>query len=100
MFLLIGKRKNKKNIDVIKSKTGDNVYDLCDKLSVSVLAEVMKHCSLVISGDTGPMHIAESLNIPLIMPAGSSVKEFGFYPQSQNATVIENEELFCRPCSH
>jgi len=99
-FLLAGKGTDKKNIDIIKSKTGSNVYDLCDKLSVLQLAEVMKKCSLVISGDTGPMHIAEALNIPLNMIAGSSVKEFGFYPQSQNSTVIENNGLACRPCSH
>ena len=99
-FLLIGKGTDKKNIELIKSKTGNNVYDLCDRLSVSEIAEVMKRCSLVISGDTGPMHIAESLNIPLIMIAGSSVMEFGFYPQSINSTVIENKHLVCRPCSH
>lgn len=99
-FLLVGKGNDKINIDIIKSKTSNKVFDLYDKLSVLELAEVMKRCSLVISGDTGPMHIAESLNIPLIMIAGSSVKEFGFYPQSKNCVVIENEELSCRPCSH
>jgi len=99
-FLLVGKGNDKINIDIIKSKTSNKVFDLYDKLSVLELAEVMKRCSLVISGDTGPMHIAESLNIPLIMIAGSSVKEFGFYPQSKNSVVIENEGLRCRPCSH
>jgi heptosyltransferase-2 len=60
----------------------------------------MKLCRLVISGDTGPMHIAESLNVPLIAIMGSSVREFGFYPQSDNSLIVENNSIKCRPCSH
>src|SRR4030095_10766690 len=99
-FVLVGKGKDKENTDFIKSKTGNNVYDLCDKLNVLELAELMRRCVVVISGDTGPMHIAESVGVPIIMLAGSSVREFGFYPQSQNAIVLENNNLKCRPCTH
>jgi len=99
-FLLVGKGNDKNMIDKIKSGTGKNVFDLCDKLSLLELTVLMKKCSLVISGDTGPMHIAEAIGVPLIMIAGSSVKEFGFYPQSDNSSVLENEDLSCRPCSH
>jgi lipopolysaccharide heptosyltransferase II len=100
IFLLIGKGKDKANIEIIKSQTGENVIDLCDKLNILELAELTNKCSLFISGDTGPMHIAEALNIPLIMLAGSSVREFGFYPQNKNSIALENNNLKCRPCSH
>jgi heptosyltransferase-2 len=99
-FVLVGKGKDKANIDYIKSKTGNNVFDLCNMLNVLELSEFMKRCAVVISGDSGPMHIAESVGVPIIMLAGSSVREFGFYPQSQNAIVLENNELKCRPCTH
>ncbi len=99
-FLLIGKGNDKTNIEKIKSGTGKNVYDLCDKLSVLEISELMKKCRLVICGDTGPMHIAEAVGAPLLMIAGSSVREFGFYPQTENSSVIENKGLKCRPCSH
>lgn len=99
-FYLFGKGSDKQNIDIITKGTGDNVIDLCDMLDIHDLAETMEKCALIISGDTGPMHIAESLNIPLVMLAGSSVKEFGFYPQNSNALVMERDGLSCRPCSH
>lgn len=99
-ILLIGKSNDRTSIDKIKAGTGKNVYDLCDKFTIPELAELMKKCELVISGDTGPMHIAEAVGAPLIMIAGSSVREFGFYPQSDNSSVIENTGLKCRPCSH
>jgi len=99
-FVLTGKGTDMKNVEAIKSGTGRNVYDLCDKLSLLELAEVMRRCSLVITGDTGAMHIAEAVGVPIVMIAGSSVREFGFFPVSQNSIVIANEGLPCRPCSH
>lgn len=100
-FFLTGIGKDSININEIKSLTKQRkVYDLCDKLEIEDLISLMKRCSLVICGDSGPMHIAEALNIPIIMVAGSSVKEFGFYPQNEKAVVLKNNSLKCRPCSH
>ncbi len=99
-FVLAGTNSDKPTISIIKSKCRNNVYDLCGKLNLLELTELMKLCRLVISGDTGPMHIAESLNVPLIAIMGSSVREFGFYPQSEYSYIIENTNLSCRPCSH
>jgi heptosyltransferase-2 len=99
-FALAGTDKDRQDIDIIKSKCGDNVYDLCGKLNLPELTELMKLCRLVISGDTGPMHIAEALNVPLIVIMGSSVREFGFFPQSTNSVIVENNGIKCRPCSH
>ncbi len=99
-FFLTGIAKDSVNIKRIKERTSGNVYDLCDKLETEDLVALMKRCSLVLSGDTGPMHIAEALEIPIVMMAGSSVREFGFYPQSKEAVVLENNTLKCRPCSH
>jgi len=87
-------------IERIREKTTGNIYNLCNMLNVIELGELLKRCSLFISGDTGPMHIAEAMNVPLIMLAGSSVREFGFYPHSEKAVVVENNNLKCRPCSH
>ncbi len=100
-FFLTGEGKDSKNINIIKSLSKTKkVYDLCDNLEIQDLISLIKRCSLVICGDTGPMHIAEALNIPVIMLAGSSVKEFGFYPQTDNSVILENDSLKCRPCSH
>ncbi len=99
-FILVGTTADKRLINEIKSKSPGNVFDFSDKLNLLELAELMKISRLVISGDTGPMHIAEALNVPLIAIMGSSVKEFGFYPASEKSIVIENAGLPCRPCSH
>lgn len=64
------------------------------------LAEKMKKCSLIICNDSGLMHTASALDIPLIAIFGSTVREFGFEPYNCRNLILENNSLSCRPCSH
>ena len=50
--------------------------------------------------DSGLMHTACALKIPVLTFFGSSVKEFGFTPYKNNNLILENNSLTCRPCSH
>jgi heptosyltransferase-2 len=101
VFFLIGIERDKNTADyIIENVNKGNAYNLCGSLASEDLVSLLNRCDIIIGGDTGPIHIAESLNKPLIMLAGSSVKEFGFYPQNNKAIVIENNNIKCRPCSH
>lgn len=60
----------------------------------------MKKCEFIICNDSGLMHLATTVNIPVITFFGSTVKEFGFSPYNANALVLENKNVKCRPCSH
>ncbi|MCX7877938.1 MAG: glycosyltransferase family 9 protein [Ignavibacteria bacterium] len=99
-FLLTGSENDRRVTAFIRENTGNNVYDLAGRTSLMSLAAIIKNASLLISGDTGPMHIAEAIEVPVLMLAGSSVKEFGFYPQNSNSFILENNDINCRPCSH
>ncbi len=44
----------------------NNVIDLRGKLNISEIGSLLKRASLFISNDSGPVHIAVSLNIPVI----------------------------------
>ena len=44
----------------------NEVIDLRGKLSISEVGALLKRCALFISNDSGPVHIAASLNIPVI----------------------------------
>ncbi len=60
----------------------------------------MKKCKLVVCNDSGLMHTATALDVPVVSIFGSTVREFGFAPFGVNNLVIENSQLSCRPCSH
>ncbi|MDD5282079.1 MAG: lipopolysaccharide heptosyltransferase II [Candidatus Omnitrophica bacterium] len=52
--------------NMVAQKLGDKALNLSGKTSLSHLASILKRCSLFISNDSGPVHIASSLGIPVI----------------------------------
>jgi heptosyltransferase-2 len=83
--------------------------DICHRLSVPVLdstgtlslmqtAALLQHCRLLLSNDSGLMHLATALKVPVVAMFGPTVQEFGFYPFQAQAQVVSTA-LACRPCS-
>jgi lipopolysaccharide heptosyltransferase II len=70
------------------------------QLSLLETAAAMDFCDVVVTNDSGLMHIAEARQRNLVAVFGSTVRQFGFFPQSKNSAVIEREGLYCKPCSH
>lgn len=74
--------------------------NLCNKNLLLETAADMKKCKLIICNDSGLMHTASAVGVPIVTIFGSSVKEFGFIPYNINNVILENKSLSCRPCSH
>jgi lipopolysaccharide heptosyltransferase II len=70
------------------------------KLSLAESAVVAGLCSVFVTNDTGMMHLAAARGARVLALFGSSVKEFGFFPQGEEHAVLESRGLECRPCSH
>lgn len=60
----------------------------------------MKMCQAIYCNDSGLMHTATSVGVPVIAFFGSTVKEFGFTPYKSKNLILENNYLTCRPCTH
>ena len=63
-------------------------------------ASFMDDCTVLVTNDTGLMHMASARKRPVVAVFGPTVREFGFFPQGPEDIVIERAELNCRPCSH
>lgn len=74
--------------------------NLCNDDKILQTAADMKKCNAVICNDSGLMHAATAIGIPVLAIFGSTVKEFGFAPYRSRNIVLENNSLTCRPCSH
>ncbi|MDZ4835805.1 MAG: glycosyltransferase family 9 protein [Candidatus Melainabacteria bacterium] len=59
----------------IEKRTQGKVVNLCGKLDLAQTAAVLKQCRLVISGDTGPAHIAVAVGTPVIGLYGPTAVE-------------------------
>lgn len=83
----------------LQKKTPTSV-DLSNNNKLFQTAAHMKNCKTVICNDSGLMHTAAAMGIPLISIFGSTVREFGFAPYGVRNWVVENPDLNCRPCTH
>jgi len=70
--------------------------DLINKTSLVELAALLKRCALLVSGDSGPVHLAAAVGTPIValfrndLP-GKTSKRWG--PWGKGHTVIEKENL-------
>ncbi len=72
---------------------------LCGKTSLADLMALMKHLSLFITNDSGPMHIATAFDVPTLAIFGPTTRELGFFPYGEGHRVLEVKDLPCRPCA-
>jgi ADP-heptose:LPS heptosyltransferase len=78
----------------------DSVADFSGAFSLLETAAAFDYCDVVITNDSGLMHVAAARQKKIAALFGSTVREFGFAPYGTEATVIERAELACRPCTH
>ncbi len=102
-IILLGGPEDRKAGDEIASIDDIKIYNACGKFSLSESADIVYHSKLLITHDTGLMHIAAAYKKPVISIWGNTVPAFGMAPYYGNVSVIhlisEVSELRCRPCS-
>jgi heptosyltransferase II len=65
--------------------------NLAGKTSLAQLAAVLKRCSLFISNDSGPVHIASAMNVPVVSIFGRN--DAGLSPKRWGPTGVKSEVL-------
>ena len=96
--ILIGGLKEynqcKKIMTYCKTDTGIN---LCSTLSIPEIAALFDQAKLLISTDSGILHLGVLCNVPTISLFGSGIAD-KWAPQGRQHVVI-NKELPCSPCT-
>ncbi|MBL7800266.1 MAG: glycosyltransferase family 9 protein [Chitinophagales bacterium] len=103
VVLLGGKEDSSKADQIIAGTQHSNVVSLVGKCSLQVSASVVQSAQLVITNDTGLMHIAAAMQRPIVSLWGNTIPAFGMFPyygqtQTENR-IVQVPELDCRPCS-
>lgn len=79
------------------------IYNACGKFNLNESAWIVKNSLLIITHDTGLMHIAAAFQKKVIAIWGNTVPAFGMAPYYGNAENksqnFEVKKLYCRPCS-
>jgi ADP-heptose:LPS heptosyltransferase len=103
-IILLGGKEDYENGKAIAQVDEIKIYNACGKFNLNESADLVKKSKLVITHDTGLMHIAAALQKPIISVWGNTVPAFGMYPyygkkSSMQYDVVEVNKLWCRPCS-
>ncbi len=86
---------------MIEAQSGaTTVLNLADRISLPETAAMMDRCFIILTNDSGLMHLAAARKRKVVAIFGPTVRELGFFPYGTTSTVIEDVSLPCRPCTH
>ena len=100
-FVLLGGKSERALASRILEWNTGNVVDFTGKLRINQSASLVKNARLVISNDTGLMHIAAAFHKKILSVWGNTSPELGMYPylSGEGSEILEVKGLPCRPCS-
>ncbi|MCK3683801.1 glycosyltransferase family 9 protein [Maribellus sp. YY47] len=100
VILLGGKPEMEAGEQVLAQSKG-NVLNYAGKITLNQSASLVREANLVLSNDTGLMHIAAAFKKKILSFWGNTISEFGMVPyRTNNASLqLEVKDLKCRPCS-
>jgi heptosyltransferase-2 len=85
------------------------IYNSCGKFDINESALLVKHSKVIVSNDTGLMHVAAAFQKPVISLWGNTSPNMGMFPYYGNnnlkdriaplTKIIEVNGLYCHPCS-
>lgn len=98
VYLMGGKNDQTLCDEIISATKTKMSINLAGQLNLLESAALMSKATRNFVNDSGPLHIASSMNAPVTAFFCSTITNFGFGPLSDNCIVKEVKKLECRPC--
>jgi len=100
-IILLGGKDEFDEGEKILSQSKGNVLNYAGKISLNQSASLVRDANLVLTNDTGLMHIAAAFHKKILSFWGNTVPAFGMVPYQPDSVsvIMEVKNLKCRPCS-
>ncbi|MFH1395196.1 MAG: lipopolysaccharide heptosyltransferase II [Candidatus Omnitrophota bacterium] len=99
-ILLIGSGEEKGLVSDISKKCGEQIIDFSGELNLKQLIALLKRSKLFIGNDSGPMHMAAAMDIPVIAIFGRKIQ--GVSPKRWrpwgNKHIVFHKDAGCEKC--
>jgi ADP-heptose:LPS heptosyltransferase len=97
-IVLTGTRADRPQVDAVKSRLPENAaIDVSGDVDLLTLAAILQKLDVLVTGDTGPMHLAAAVGTPIVAVFGpSDPARYG--PRGPHDRVIR-VDLPCSPCN-
>jgi heptosyltransferase-2 len=96
--VLLGDGRDRAFTAPIAAALGSHCVDAVGQATLIRSAALIARCDSFVGNDSGLMHLAEAVGVPVTALFGPTVRAFGYAPSLQPSTTIERR-LACRPCS-
>ena len=94
--IVIGSRSDMEIAEKVVQSSGGKAISMAGSTSLKELIELMRHAKIVISNDSGPMHIAAGFHVPVVAIFGpTSPVRTGPYGKGH---IIIQSDIECAPC--
>ena len=77
---------------------GESCRSLVNETDLRQLSAAIAEADVLVTGDSGPMHLATAVQTPALAMFGPTCREWGFFPSGEGDRVIQLD-MDCRPCS-
>ncbi|MFK7756396.1 MAG: glycosyltransferase family 9 protein [Flavobacteriales bacterium] len=101
VVLLGGSAETALAMELELSLSRTNLINLSGQTSILQLAEIIRRSKLLLSGDTGAMHMASAFKVPQVSVWGCTTPNLGMWPYlcHEKSILIEPYDHSHRPCS-
>lgn len=96
--ILVGGAAERELCEGVLRQAGTAGVHLGGRTDVRETAAVLERCSVLVTNDSAPLHLAGAVGTRVVALFGPTVPGFGFGPLGREDIVLE-ETLACRPCS-
>lgn len=94
-IIVVGSASERGQAESLRSGMEQKVFNVAGKTSIMQLAAVAQRCSVFVTNDTGPMHLACAVGTPVVAIFGPTDPE-ATGPLGES--VIVREKVDCAPC--
>ena len=101
VVILGGPEDQERGKHIVSSLPGKKILNGCGSYSIHQSASLVRQAKVLITHDTGLMHIGAAFHKKIISVWGNTVPRFGMLPYRADAASVQFEVggLSCRPCS-
>jgi ADP-heptose:LPS heptosyltransferase len=98
-LLFTGTRGEQPLIDTVFAEySSPRMHSVVGKTTIAQLAGLLEHCELLVTGDTGTMHLAVAVGRPVVAVFLASALAYETGPYSHGNLIVQ-PQIHCNPCN-
>jgi len=97
--VVLGSAADAPPADAVAAAAPGRAHSAAGGLSLRASAALIERAAVLVTNDSAPLHLATGVGTPVVAVFGPTAPIQGFAPMGRRSAVVQEEKLWCRPCS-